>query len=131
MATKRNTNTTRVLIWAVIILAVVALALGAAYMWKASPKPYYAVLLANDDLYFAQVSYFPKMKLTNPYTLQPTTNPDTGEPSLQVVPLNVSLWEPEVLIINPDQVVSVSKIGADSQILNLIETHQSQQLEEE
>ncbi|MDZ4343301.1 MAG: hypothetical protein U1E51_12815 [Candidatus Binatia bacterium] len=125
MATARKTDISKVSIYAAILLAVIALALGAAYMWKSPSKPYYAVLLANDDLYFAQVSYFPRMTLTNPYTLQAVNDPETGESSLQIVPLSVSIWAPERLVINPDQVVSVSKIGEGSQILNLIESDQA------
>lgn len=120
-------NKSRYLIWAVILLAVVALLLAGAYLWQIAPKPYYAVLLANGDLYFGKLTYFPKLTISDPYTLQAVTDPETGEAALQVVPLSVSIWAPEKLVINPDQVVTVSKITKDSQVMRLIEGNSNPQ----
>jgi len=119
-------NRSRQLIWVIVALAIVALLLAGAYLWQITPKSYYTVLLANGDLYFGQLSYFPRLTLSDPYTLQSVENPEApGQTSLQVVPLSVSIWAPDKLFLNPDQVVVISKISEDSQVMSLIENHKA------
>jgi hypothetical protein len=109
----------------VIFLAVIAGAAGGIYLWQKSKNrevPYVAVYLDTGDIYFGQLSYFPRLSLKDAYHLQsvPDPNNPVGGSSLQIVPLRTSIWAPERLLLNPDKVVLVAKIGKDSQVMRVI-----------
>ena len=128
MVEKKN-KTLKYLIRVAVVLVIVTLLLAGLYIWQITPRPYSAVVLATGDVYFGQVSYFPKMTLLDPYTIQAVEDPETpGQPSLQLLPLSeVSIWMPKKLVLNRDQVVSVSRVGEDSQVMQLIRSRSAAQ----
>jgi len=128
MVEKKN-KTLKYLIRVAVVLVIVTLLLAGLYIWQITPRPYSAVVLATGDVYFGQVSYFPKMILLDPYTIQAVEDPETpGQPSLQLLPLSeVSIWMPKKLVLNRDQVVSVSRVGEDSQVMQLIRSRSAAQ----
>lgn len=120
MAEKKNKKFGTLSIILLVLLAAILLLAG-AYIWKIAPRPYSAVVLANGDVYFGQVAYFPRFSLSNAYILQVGVDPENPEQSIpQIVPANLLLWAPEQLLINRDQVLSVSVVGEDSQVMQLI-----------
>jgi len=122
MADKKNKKF-KYLVVVAVGFTIVALLLSGLYIWKITPRPYSAVVLTTGDVYFGKVSYFPMMTISDVYIIQATENPENpAQPSLQLLPLNTaSVWAPEELVLNRDQVVSVSKIGKSSQLMELIE----------
>ena len=100
---------------------VVVLLLAGAYIWRITPRPYSAVILASGDVYFGQLSYFPRLSLSDPYTLQTVADPNNPEQvTSQIVPLDLLVWSPNKLFLNRDQVISISRVGEDSQVMQLI-----------
>ena len=83
---------------------------------------YYAV-------YVGQLHMFPQMRLQNPYILQSIAN-QQGSPSnttantgnnFQLVPLSQSVWAPNVLYLNPKEVVLYGPVTKGSEIWNDIQ----------
>ncbi|KKQ41487.1 MAG: hypothetical protein US60_C0038G0013 [Microgenomates group bacterium GW2011_GWC1_37_8] len=127
MAEKKNKKLGTLPTVLLILLAVVLLFAG-AYIWKITPRPYSAVVLTNGDIYFGQVSYFPKFSLTNAYILQIASDPNNPEQAVpQIVPTDLLLWAPEKLVLNRDQVLSISEVGEDSQVMELIRSRSAVQ----
>ena len=72
---------------------------------------------------------FPQMRLQNPYILQSIAN-QQGSPSnttantgnnFQLVPLSQSVWAPNVLYLNPKEVVLYGPVTKGSEIWNDIQ----------
>ena len=100
---------------------VVVLLLAGAYIWRITPRPYSAVILVSGDVYFGQLSYFPRLSLSNSYTLQTVADPSNPEQvTSQIVPLDLLVWSPNKLFLNRSQVASISRVGEDSQVMQLI-----------
>lgn len=127
MAERKKNRFRTLVIAAALALTVVVLA--GLYMWTVAPRSYSAVVLSNGDIYFGRLSYFPRMRLTGVYTLQAL--PDPGNPeqtSLQIAPIDVLFgWTPRDMALNRDQVVYISKVGRDSQVMQLINSRNASQ----
>ncbi|MBI2010905.1 MAG: hypothetical protein HYS89_01585 [Candidatus Colwellbacteria bacterium] len=109
-----------------VVLALVVLVLVGlgAYLWPklnvSVERPYVAVYMQTGDLYFGRISYFPRLALRDVYVLQGTGATDPTQPSLQIVPMSSTVWGPDRLVLNYDQVVFIGKVGADSQVMQAI-----------
>ncbi|HEX2850511.1 MAG TPA: hypothetical protein VHN98_08150 [Acidimicrobiales bacterium] len=86
---------------------------------------YQAVILANDKVYFGQVSDKSDefYELKNAFFLRETTPTTAGaEPQRTLLPVNRELQAPEnTMLIRKDQVVLVENLAADSPIQKEIE----------
>ena len=82
---------------------------------------YSAVYLRTGEMYVGQLYMFPQMKLVSPYIIQST--PDSQDPSgssFRLFPLSQSLWAPNVLYLNPEQVIFYGPVGEGSKIWNAL-----------
>jgi len=84
-------------------------------------EKYVGVYLLNGDLYIGKLSYFPKMKLSDPYLLRID---DQGNNIL--VPLTQLTWQPKnYLYLNKDQILWIAPLVENSQALSLIKNKSS------
>ncbi len=114
----------KILIWFVGIVAVLAIVGIGIYLWPklniSIERPYVAVYMETGDLYFGRISYFPRLALKDVYVLQSANPPYPGQPNLQIVPMRNTVWGPDRLILNYDQIVFIGKVGTDSQVMQAI-----------
>ncbi len=108
-----------------ILLLILVLVIGGGIYWwlkSSTQNPYVAVYLETGDMYFGKISYFPKLSLREVYTVQTVPDPTNplGGNNLQVVPLKTSVWSPDNLVLNPQKVVFIGKVGEDSQVMTII-----------
>lgn len=106
-----------------------ALALGAvvALYWGndlgfAKEEPYYAVQMENGDIYFGKLVRFPRFGLRDAYIPQSFSDPTNPlGSSLRITSLSqVSIWKAADIQLNKDKVLSVSRVAADSQVMQAI-----------
>jgi len=84
---------------------------------------YSAVYLRTGEMYVGQLYTFPRMKLVNPYILQSTPGTaDSPSGGFQLFPLSQSLWAPNVLYLNPEQVIFYGPVGEGSKIWNALQS---------
>jgi len=84
---------------------------------------YSAVYLRTGEMYVGQLYTFPRMKLVNPYILQSTPGTaDSPSGGFQLFPLSQSLWAPNVLYLNPEQVVFYGPVTEGSKIWNALQS---------
>ena len=84
---------------------------------------YSAVYLRTGEMYVGQLYTFPRMKLVNPYILQSTPGTaDSPSGGFRLFPLSQSLWSPNVLYLNPEQVVFYGPVTEGSKIWNALQS---------
>ncbi len=118
----------------VVLLFVVAAAIGVGagiYLLPKIPQgglqkifapEYSAVYLRTGEMYVGQLYMFPQMKLVNPYMLQSTpASQDQSGGGFQLFPLSQSLWSPNVLYLNPEEVVFYGPVTEGSKIWNALQ----------
>jgi len=122
MTTQTN-KINKVLLLIVIVLA--AVLVGIVYWQKVGfKKSYWAVYLDTGDLYFGQLSFFPKFSLKDAYLLQKNVN-DQQNP-YSVSKFSNAFWGPEDRIyLNKDNVIWKAKLKDDSQVVNFIQNPQT------
>lgn len=75
----------------------------------------------NGDLYFGRLSYFPRLALEDVYVVQAVSDPSSPDKSLyQVVPLKASVWSPDKIYLNYDNIVFIGEVGENSQVMQAI-----------
>lgn len=102
--------------WAFVLLVVVV---GGLYFWTDGfKKQYYAVYLRTGEIYFGQISYFPKLAINDPLILQLTgdkTNP------FSISRFKDSFWGPEGKIyLGGDNVVWKAKVSEGSKLMEAL-----------
>ena len=108
----------KVLVWAVVVLAV---ALAGVVVWQVwgGESPLYAVYLSTGDLYFGTLVRVPYFGLTNVYLLQVNAADQENPVSMQKF-TNV-FWGPEDFMkINRDEVVWMTRVSEESQLVSMI-----------
>lgn len=86
-----------------------------------------AVQFVNGDIYFGEISYFPRLTLRNAYTIQVSADPENpSEPAYQFVPLENSIWAPDKIYLNYDNIVLIGEVGEDSQVMQIINQQRNQ-----
>jgi hypothetical protein len=113
-------------IWALAGLAVIIAAF--LYMRTVTPSsisfttPYQAVLLTNGSAYFGKLEGYgtPRPVLTDVYYIVSQTNPDTKQTNSVLVKRGKELHEPDRMYINPNQILCVEPVGANSKVAQLI-----------
>jgi len=83
-------------------------------------NPYYAVYLRSGDMYFGKLSRFPKLILSDVWYLQVNTqeNQQTGFNLAKFT--NMVFGPKDKMEINKENVVWISKLSNDSQVVNFI-----------
>lgn len=115
----------------VILLVVVIVVLIAVAVWVgvrlssgaegSRPSAYSAVMLANGDVYFGKLSWFPNPKISGPWALQRSLDAN-NQLQLNVVPLNQVFWGPvNEINLNSDQIVFWTRLRRDSQLVRVLE----------
>lgn len=90
---------------------------------KAFTPGYSAVYLHTGEVYVGRLSMFPQMKLSDPYILQSVPNQQTPSSNdFQLFPLSQSLWSPNVLYLNPSQVVFYGPVTEGSKVWNALQS---------
>ena len=105
------------LIIAIILLMIL---LYISFINKASSikNPYYAVYLQTGDMYFGKLSRFPRLALSDVWFLQANTAEQGGA---ELIKYSNAMFGPQdKMEINRENVVWISKLRNDSQVVNYI-----------
>jgi len=106
------------LILAIVLLSVLVYI---SFINKVDKKPtYHAVFLRSGDMYFGKLSRFPKLTLADVWYLQVNTqeNQQTGFKLVKFT--NMVFGPKDEMEINKDNVVWISKLRDDSQVVSFI-----------
>jgi len=80
-------------------------------------KPYSVVYLSTGEIYVGKLSTFPRLILKDAYLLQLVPDAeDSSQSSYQLVPLSSTLWSPQKIYLNDDQVVFTAPVRDDSKV---------------
>jgi len=80
-------------------------------------KPYSVVYLSTGDIYIGKLSTFPKLVLTDVYLLQMVpSSDDPTKKTFQLAPLKDTVWSPERIYLNKEQVIFTGPVREDSQV---------------
>jgi len=84
--------------------------------------PYQAVLLTNGSVYFGRLEGYGSISpiLTDVYYVVSQTNPETKQVSSSLIKRGKELHEPDRMYLNPNQIVFVESVGANSKVAQLI-----------
>ena|SRR5882762_3241143 len=84
--------------------------------------PYQAVLLTNGSVYFGHLQGYgsPQPILTDVFYIVSQTNPETKQVNNVLVKRGKELHEPDRMYLNPNQVLFVEPVGANSKVAQLI-----------
>jgi len=86
---------------------------------NAIENPYYAVYLQTGDMYFGKLSRFPKLTLSDVWFLQ--RNIDEEQGGFNLIKYSDAMFGPEnKMEINKENVVWISKLRDDSQVVSFI-----------
>ena len=87
---------------------------------NSNPSKYSAVYLKTGDVYFGKLSWFPRLKLENPWFLQKIADAK-GQPQISVAPLADAFWKPiNEIYLNKDEIVFWTRLRIDSQVIPLL-----------
>jgi hypothetical protein len=84
--------------------------------------PYQAILLTNGSAYFGKLEGYgtPRPVLSEVYYIVTQTNPETKQSSNVLVKRGKELHEPDRMYLNPNQILCVEPVGANSKVAQLI-----------
>ena len=83
-------------------------------------NPYYAVFLRSGDMYFGKLSRFPKLTLSDIWFLQVTTQEDQ-QAGFNLAKFSNAVFGPkDKMELNKENVVWISKLADDSQVVSFI-----------
>jgi len=86
---------------------------------KVVKNPYYAVFLRSGDMYFGKISRFPKLTLSDVWFLQVSTQEDQA--GFNLAKFSNAMFGPkDKMEINKENVVWISKLRDDSQVVSFI-----------
>jgi len=85
--------------------------------------PYQAVLLSNGSAYFGQIQGYggPHPVLRDVFYIVSQTNPETKEVTPTLVKRGKEMHEPDLMYLNPSQILFVETVGTNSKVAHLIE----------
>lgn len=124
MARARGSRALPVLL-ALLIVVVIA---GFVLDWRSKntatifPTPYQAVLLSNGGVYYGKLQGYGTQHpvLTNVFYIVTRTDPKTNASSNILVKRGKELHEPDRMYLNPNSIVFVETVGANSKVAQLI-----------
>lgn len=119
------------LIALIVVLIGIGIWLGMMAMGSkdaaSAPSAYSVVEMMNGSVYFGKLSWYPSAKLSNAWVLQRGVD-EKNQAQVGVVPIDRAFWNPvNELHLNPDQVVSWSRLRSDSQLVKALENPQAYQ----
>jgi hypothetical protein len=84
--------------------------------------PYQAVLLVNNSVYYGKLSGWgtPNPVLTDVFYIVTKTDPDTKKVSNILIKRGKELHGPDRMYLNPNQIILVEPVAADSKVAQLI-----------
>lgn len=110
-----------------IILLMILVYLSFIDKTKIVKNPYYAVYLQTGDMYFGRLSRFPKLILSDVWFLQASLEEQGG---VDLIKYSNAIFGPEDKIeINKENVVWISKLRDDSQVVISIQQNQGAALQ--
>lgn len=121
-----NKKLVGILVAVVIVLVAVAVWVGMRLNKSESdgarPSAYSAVMLANGDVYFGKLTWFPSPKITSAWILQRSVD-ENNQVQVGIVPANRAFWAPvDEVNLNSDQIVSWTRLRRDSQLVQALES---------
>ena len=83
---------------------------------------YQAVLLTNGSVYFGHLQDYgtPNPVLTDVFYVVSQTDPETKQVKSSLIKRGKELHEPDRMYLNPNQIVFVETVGANSKVAQLI-----------
>lgn len=115
------------LVWILAGLVVAALAGMHIYLALHTTSvefstPYQAVLLTNGSVYFGHLQDYGTSHpvLTDAYYVVSQTNPENKQVTNSLIKRGKELHEPDRMYLNPNQIVFVESVGANSKVAQLI-----------
>lgn len=121
-----KTNKILLILVVVLLLVLIGLVVWQKLGIKVTESSYWAVYLKTGDLYFGKLMTFPSFGLKNIYTLQ--VDQQNSENPISVQKFANVFWGPEdFLKINREEVVWMTKLRSDSQLVQLVKTNPSLQ----
>lgn len=101
-------------------IGIVAVGVGivAVWLYSVSPRSYSMVQFSNGQLYVGKLNHFLRLKLTDAYVLQivrDEKNPQKN--SFQLVPLRETLWAPQTLYLQNNQVMFYGTLEETNRIV--------------
>jgi len=115
---------------AVLVLVAMGIWLGSALMGKGNAEnvvvsPYSVVYLNDGEMYFGKLSWFPKPRLSDPWTLQRSVDKD-NKMQTSLVEVSKSAWSPvNELYLNEKEIMAWSALRADGNMAKLLDNPQS------
>jgi len=104
---------------AAIILLTVLVYISFERRVSRTENPYYAVFLRTGDMYFGKLSRFPKLTLSDVWFLQ--RNIDEEQGGFDLIKFSNAMFGPtDKMEINKENVVWISKLQDNSQVVNFI-----------
>jgi len=112
----------------IVAAAIVAAAILVA-AWMSKPthtvsfdKPYQAVLLSNNQVYYGHLEGYGTASpvLREVYYVQTNTNPQTHEATNILLKRGREWHGPDRMYLNPSQILLVEPVGTDSKVADLI-----------
>jgi hypothetical protein len=114
----------------VAILVMLGIWLGSEVFNKtggSAVSPYSVVYLSDGEIYFGKLSWFPKLRISNPWTIQRQVDAQ-GKTQISVVQVNKSIWSPvDELYLNEKQVMAWSRLRSDGDMAKLLDNPQAMQ----
>jgi len=102
-----------------IILLMILVYISFVDKTKAIKNPYYAVYLQTGDMYFGKLSRFPKLTLSDIWFLQRSIDEEQG--GFDLIKFSNAMFGPkDKMEINRDNVVWISKLRDDSEVVKFI-----------
>jgi hypothetical protein len=114
----------------ILVIAAAAWHLAAHFRGSAVEfsTPYQAVLLSNGSVYFGHLQGFGGRQpvLTEVYYITSQTNSETKQTTNVLIKRGKELHEPDRMFLNPNQIVFVESVGANSKVAQLIAEQKKQ-----
>ncbi|MFA5755287.1 MAG: hypothetical protein WC909_02945 [Candidatus Paceibacterota bacterium] len=109
----------RIALIAVITLSMIVVYLSFIDKTNEIKNPYYAVYLRTGDLYFGKISRFPKFTISDIWYLQPSIK---EEGDIDLLKYSNTIFGPsDKMEINKENIISITKLRDDSQVVNYIQ----------
>lgn len=126
-------NPKKIVIWVVIFIFVIT-SFYFAFAWGRELWPfetkYQVVALANGEVYYGRLTFFPLPKIVDPWLFQQVPAEKEGEkPETKLVPFGSLFFGPEnVLYLEKDQIVWWSHLRKDSEVFKFIKSQGGTQI---
>jgi len=114
----KQTVSTGVIVFSIAVLFISLGLYLSGYVSLDRGRNFSGVLFENGEIYFGELTHFPRLTLTNAHTIQIAVDPDDPtQQTYQLVPMRESLWAPEKIYLNYDNIVFIGDVGEGSQIM--------------